>query len=164
MALSVKGTVQEILGTIFDATNNWLSVTLGGLIEGEDQATHVMGVFTKPVASAAYSPSRSTSFGTAVTAVARASAGAVVASYASNANAAVRYFQLHNVASALSGGETPITSIPIPAGTANNPGTPILMSEFYAPSSYHGTGVTWAVSTTNATYTAATASDHNVIV
>jgi hypothetical protein len=123
-----------------------------------------MGVFTKPVAGSTYSPSRSTSFGTVTTATPKAQAGAVVSSYASNANAAVRYFQLHNVASALSGGETPLTSIPIPAGTANNPGTLILTSEFYAPSSFHSTGVTWAISTTNATYTAATASDHNVIV
>jgi hypothetical protein len=39
MAVSIKGTVQELLSAAFDATNNWFSVTLGGLIEGEDQAT-----------------------------------------------------------------------------------------------------------------------------
>ncbi len=54
--------------------------------------------------------------------------------------------------------------MPIPAGTANNPGVLLLTSEFYAPSSYQATGVTWAITTTNATCTAATASDHNVIV
>ena len=44
------------------------------------------------------------------------------------------------------------------------PGVLLLTSEFYAPSSYQATGVTWAISTTNATYTAAIAADHNVIV
>src|SRR4051794_12341550 len=128
MALSIKGTVQALLSSAFDAANNRLSVTFGGLIEGEDQDKHVLGTFTKPVASATYSPSRSTSFGSAVTATASAQASAVVAAYASNANAAIRYFQLHNRATALSGGETPIVSVPIPAGTANNPGVLILDS------------------------------------
>ncbi len=165
MALSsIKGTLQEILSTVFDLTNGWLNVNLGTLIEGEDQTARVLGTFTKPVASATYAPLRSTGFGTAVSAVASAQASAVVAVYASNANAAVRYCQLFNRATALAGGETPIVSFPIPAGTINNSGVLLLDSAFFAPSSYQSIGTVWAISTTNATYTTATAADHNVIV
>lgn len=166
MALSgIKGTLQEILSTVFDLTNGWLNVNLSSLIAGEDQTTHVLGTFMKPVASATYAPLRSNSFGTALSAVASTQPSAVVAAYASNANAAVRYFQLFNRATALAGGETPLASFPIPAGTTNTPGVLLLNSAFFAPSSYQSTGTVWAISTTNATYTStATAADHNVVV
>ncbi len=45
MALSsIKGTVQELLSTLADTTNNWLSVSLGSRFSGEDQTTDVLKV------------------------------------------------------------------------------------------------------------------------
>src|SRR4051794_11815896 len=151
MALSIKGTVQELISSAFDATNNWLSASLGSLIHGEDESKDVLGTLPKPVASATYSPLRSTTFGTVVTAVASAQAASIFSAYATNANAAVRYFQIFNRATALSGGEAPLMSYLISAGTANVPGVLNLTSAYFAPSAYLCSGLVWAISTTNAT-------------
>jgi hypothetical protein len=148
MALSApKGSFQELLSTVVDTVNGWFNVSFGSLIHGEDEAKDVLGTITKPVASATYSPLRSISMGSVITAVPSAAPAAVLSVYATNANAAVRYFQIHNRATALSGGEAPLMSYPIPAGTANNPGVLTLSTAHFAPTSYLSTGLVWAVST-----------------
>lgn len=82
-----------------------------------------------------------------------------------NENAAVRYFQLHDKVTIPLSTEVPVFSFPVPAGTANNPGTLILDEAFWG---WHNgqlqwlAGLGWAISTTEATYTAAIASEHGV--
>jgi len=112
------------------------------------------------------SPSLDANFGAATKNASKGSAGNVFAAIFTNANAAVRYAQLHNKATAPVATDVPIYSLPIPAGTANAPGMLRLNEEDFG----HGgkqfvTGVGWAISTTVGTFTdAATAADHTVHV
>lgn len=128
----------------------------------EDGSALVAGVLQKPVSSATYAPSRDVDFGTVIAKSVKGSAGNVYAICVENRNAVVRYFQLHNKATIPLSTEVPILSIPIPAGTTNNPGMLILDSAWFAPSERFATGIGWAISTTLATYTAATANEHSV--
>lgn len=80
-----------------------------------------------------------------------------------NANAAVRYFQLHNKATAPTGGDTPVLSILISAGTATDPGVLELGKNFFLDNGFVlSTGIAVGISTTATTYTAATTTDHTV--
>lgn len=88
-----------------------------------------------------------------------------LSAYATNANAAVRYLQLYNKVTTPAGADRPLYSFPVPAGSATAPGEIIIDRTFFLdyPVKF-STGLIWAVSTTNTTYTAATASDHNVML
>ena len=98
----------------------------------------------------------------ATKAVVKASAGNVFKFHATNDNAAVRYFQLHNKATAPAGTDVPVLSKKIPAGTATAPGW--IEFEFKYGEAF-ATGIGWAISTTQATFTdSATATEHEVIV
>lgn len=141
-----------------------LMATLATLVAGEDITNAVLGTLMKPVASSTYSPSSFQDFGTATTFSVKASAGNVYALAVSNANAAVRYMQLHNKASAPAGGDTAAASYLIPAGTAAAPAIREIPSVFFSPSYYLSTGIGLAISTTATTYTAATNGDHTVAV
>jgi len=113
-----------------------------------------------PAISATNSPSLSTSFASVASAQAKATPAQLVSIRATNANAAVRYLQLFNAASATG---TPIYSEPIPAGSATQPSSLILDSVFFGSGGkYFSTALSWGISTTNGSYTAATAADHNV--
>lgn len=104
-------------------------------------------------------------FGTVGTALIKAGQIKVRAIHIYNENAAVRYFQLHDKATIPLSTEVPVFSFPVPAGTANNPGVLILDEKFWGwPSNQlqHQLGLGWAISTTEATYTAATAAEHGV--
>lgn len=128
----------------------------------EDNTNGVIGTIDKPVAASTYSGSWANSFATATKLNAKATGGTALSATASNSNAAVRYFQVHNKASAPAGTEVPIISIPIPAGTAAAPGQLILPKSFFQ-NYFFSTGVGWAISTTSATFTdSATASEHIV--
>lgn len=160
----------------FDSGNNPKAVTstqplpetLATLLAGEDLsgtggiANQVMGTIQKPVVTTSYSPLINSSFGTATKANAKASAGQMLFAAASNANASVRYFQIHNKASNPAGTDVPLFSIPVSAGTTNAPGQVILDNDFFTQNGFAlSTGVSWAISTTVATFTdSATASDH----
>ncbi|MDE2102091.1 MAG: hypothetical protein KGL39_32900, partial [Patescibacteria group bacterium] len=78
---------------------------------------------------------------------------------------AVRYLQLHDTATALSGGEVPKYSFPIPAGTATAPAIQKFEQNFFTDAGISfTTGITFAISTTYATFTdSATASEHVVV-
>lgn len=104
------------------------------------------------------------SFGTATKAAAKASTGNLFSVYCSNTNAAVRYLQIHNKATAPAGTDVPVSSFLIPAGTATAPATIVLDASYFGTNGkYLSTGVSWAISTTNATFTdSATASEHNL--
>ena len=96
------------------------------------------------------------------TAVVKASAGNVFKVRATNENAAARYFQLHNKATAPAGTDVPVLSWKIPAGTATVPG----YIEFeFAYGKAFATGIGVAISTTQATFTdSATAAEHEIAV
>lgn len=98
-------------------------------------------------------------FGTSVAVSVKASAGNITAIHASNANAAIRYLQVFNKASAPAGGDVPIHSWPITASG----GSLLIGTDFFGVNGAAATlGIAIGVSTTNATFTAATAADHNI--
>lgn len=77
-----------------------------------------------------------------------------------NRNAAVRFGQLHDKATAPAATNVPVLSLPIPAGTANNPGvlsiSRTVLQDFTV-------GIGWSISTAESVFTdAATASEHTV--
>lgn len=110
-------------------------------------------------------PTTDTSFGTATTNVSKSSQATLVSIGATNINIATRYLQLFNRSTALAGGEAPLLSFPIPSGTAAIPGNrSVDQNELSENGLYFSEGLVWAISTTGATYTAATASDHYVDV
>lgn len=145
--------------------NGNLKVTKATADAGEDLTNNVQGVLTKPVASGTYATTGYQENGSVTKANIKASAGNVYSIRVTNTNAAVRYFQLHNKATAPAAGETAQASYLIPAGTATNPGVLELLSTFFAPSAYFATGIGWAISTTDTTFTdSATASEHKKTV
>lgn len=142
--------------------NGNLKDTLATLVAGEDLTNNVLGTLPKPAASSTYSASRFGIFGTDVDLSVKASAGNLFSIVASNINAAVRYLQVHNKASAPSSGNTPVLSLPIPAGSATVPGYLTLGREIFGEGgSYLSTGIAIGISTAEATFTAATTTDHD---
>lgn len=143
--------------------NGNLKTVLETNISGEDNTNNVLGTLTKPVANSAYAADNSKDAGSVTKASVKATAGNVYSIRITNANAAVRYFQFHNKASAPAGGDTALRYYLIPAGTATQPTTLELNSNYFSPSVYFSTGVAWAISTTATTFTdSATASEHTV--
>lgn len=139
--------------TLTDGTTTWTQVLSAPMTP------------TLPLAATSVgSPSVATSFGAATKAAAKGASGNVVSVAATNVNAAVRYLQLHNKATAPAGTEVPIISVPIPAGSATVPGSLVLDQGFFGPSGLNfATGIGWAISTTAGTFTdAATAAEHTV--
>ena len=96
-------------------------------------------------------------FGTSVALSVKATAGNITSIYASNANAAVRYLQLFNKASAPTGGDVPVHSWPITVSG----GSILVGTDFFGTNGgYASSGIAIGISTTSATFTAATAADH----
>lgn len=144
-------------------TQGNLKVYLASAIAGEDLTNNVMGTINKVVIASTYTPSLDTAFGTAVTHNSKATAGLLMAVTVANFNTAVRYLQIYNSTGSTSG--TPVAVFPIPAGSATAPAIQTFGDTFFTRDGvYLSTGITWAISTTQATYTAATASDHNIDV
>ncbi len=93
----------------------------------------------------------------------KGSAGVFYSVHVTNINAAVRYFQLHNKATAPAGGDTAVISIPIPAGSATVPGVLSLGRDFFGLGGFSfATGISVGISTVAATFTAATTTDHTI--
>lgn len=112
----------------------------------------------RPVAVAALSTSPFGVFGTSAAVSVKGSAGAIYSVHASNSNAAIRYLHIFSKASAPALNDVPAHSFPIPAG-----GSILIGTDFFGPNGGYGSlGVAVGVSTTNATFTVATAADHNV--
>lgn len=132
------------------------------LLAGEDLSNNVMRIAMAPVASASYSANPFFD-DASVDGAMKTSAGALMSAVASNMNAARRYLQVHNKASALALNDVPLLSFPIPAGTALAPGMLMLDSEFFGLAGvYCSLGVRIGVSTTSGAYTAGTAADHDL--
>lgn len=98
------------------------------------------------------------SIGALATGIIKASGGTLFSFFARNKNAAVRYVQFFDRATALAGGETPKCQWDIPAGG----GAEIVIGTDFFTNDGIGfnTGLVWGISTTDGTFTAATASDH----
>lgn len=93
----------------------------------------------------------------------KASAGNLFSVSATNANAAVRYLQLHNRNVAPVSTNPPVAAWPIPAGTAAVPGRVLISTQDLGEAGYRcGIGIAIGISTALATYTAATAAEHVV--
>lgn len=112
----------------------------------------------RPVAVSALSTSPFGTFATSAAVSVKASAGAIYSVHASNSNAAIRYLQVFNKASAPALNDVPAHSFPIPAG-----GSILIGTDFFGPNGGYGSsGIAVGVSSTNATFTVATAADHNL--
>jgi hypothetical protein len=128
----------------------------------EDNTNQVIAQQIRPVAGSTYSPLTFGIFGTDVDLAAKGSAGNLFSIYATNINATVRYLQIHNKATAPANPNVPILSLPIPAGTSTAPSSIKLGREFFGEGGlYLSTGVAIGISTTEATFTAATITDHD---
>jgi hypothetical protein len=104
-------------------------------------------------------------FGTDVDLSVKASAGHVMSVVATSINAAIRYLQIHNKATAPAAADVPLLSIPMSAGSATLATTLILGEDFFGKGGMACTvGIAIGISTTNATFTAATTTDHNYSV
>lgn len=147
--------------------NGFLKVMLASLLAGEDLTNNVIGVQNKPLAVSTYTWNNSHQISSPTTKVSvKASAGNVFSVYVTNENAATRWFQLHRKATAPAATDVPYIALKIPAGTANNPGVLILDSNVLGPAGmYMTTGIGWAISTTQGTFTdSATAAEHTILL
>lgn len=150
--------------TQLDVAANTLT-SLGTTLFGEDTTNTLIAILPKVLASATYAPTVSAIFGTDVDLSVKASAGNLFSITCSNINAAVRYLQIHNKASAPANPNVPIISLPIPAGSATSPGYLSLTREDFGQGGiYLSTGIAIGISTTEATFTAATTTDHDYFV
>jgi hypothetical protein len=121
----------------------------------EDNSNGVAAMMIKPLASAAYSSLLFQNLGANATLNVKASAGNVFSVKCHNLNAASRYFQLHNTATVPGGAAVPLMTWLVPAGSEIVIGT-----DFFTQAGLHlNTGIAFAFSTTEATYTAGTAGD-----
>ncbi len=141
IGISARG--QHPIPTVTDIE---VAVTVGTVTEVPSAASGAAASVYSPVTSA-------------VTAAnIKNAAGNVFKVTVTNENAAARWFQLHNKATIPLATEVPQRSWKIPAGTANNPGW--FEFEFKYANAF-ATGIGFAISTTQATFTdAATAAEH----
>ena len=138
-----------------------LRVYLASQIYGEDSTNNVIGVVNKPIITVTYSPAVDTSFGTLVTHNAKSGAGLLQSFTVSNVGATLVWFQIYNSTGTTTG--SPLLSFPVPAGSATVPGILSISSPFFSSNGlYFSTGITWAISTVQSTYTAGTAANYNI--
>jgi len=124
----------------------------------EDNSNGVAAIIYKPLAVNTYAPTLATNFGAATKANIKASAGNILSIRVSNTNAAARFFQLHNKATAPVATEVPLYSFLVPAGSASTLGTDF----FCGSGGFFSTGISFAWSTTAGTFTdSATAGECN---
>lgn len=111
--------------------------------------------------SSTYSPNVFLNAGANTTLNVKASAASIFGIYCYNANAAVRYIQIHNTATTPAGGATAAITFAIPP----NGGAVFIDHAFLVGGGFNlATGAAFAVSTAMGTYTAATAGDHLTVI
>ena len=136
--------------------NGSLQINSYTLLSGEDQTNGVIATQIKPSAASTYAPTRYVNFASSTAASVKASAGNVFSAAICNNNAAIRYLQIHNTASAPTASAVPLYTFAIPAS-----GSIVIGNDFFTNAgAYFSTGIGFAVSTSAGTYTAATAADH----
>lgn len=154
---------QEVLERSFDGTIDSLKFSQSTLGYGDDTANNLTAVQNKPVASATYSANAFSARLNDVDIAVKTSAGVIKSITASNINAAIRYLQIHNKASAPANPDVPIFSFPIAAGSSTAPSIREIGTEFFGEGGYYlSTGISIGISTTADTFTAATTTDHVV--
>lgn len=121
----------------------------------EDNTNGVVGSVNKPLTVSTYSFSLFTNLGANATLNVKATAGNVFSVKCHNLNVADRYLQLHNTATVPAGAAVPLMTALIPAGQERSLGT-----DFFGQNGLNfTTGIAFAFSTTEGTYTAGTAGD-----
>lgn len=125
----------------------------------EDATNGVAATVNKPVAIADYAPSRVTSFA-AVSASTKASPGMIYGAVARNRNAGVRFFQVFDKAAIPVGGDVPILSVGMASATQLALG-PDFFTRF---GTFLASGLAWGYSSTEGTYTAGTAAEHDAVI
>jgi len=120
-----------------------------------DEANDVYAIVQKPLAISTYTGSRFQNLGANTTLNVKAAAGNVFSIKVHNINAAARYFQLHNTSTTPSAAAVPFLTFLIPAQSERTVGT-----EFFTEQGVHfDSGIAFAFSSTEATYTAASSTD-----
>jgi len=142
--------------------NGALDVNETLVAKAEDNTNQVIATATRPLASATYAPSEFKNLGANTTLNIKATAGNMISLYTTNANAAVRYLQLHKTATVPAGGAVPAFSIPIPPAASGTPGVAGWSTTDFTDMGIHSTlGWAFAISTTPGTFTnSATAGEH----
>lgn len=144
------------------------SVALGGRIQEtqapqyEDNVNGVAAVQTKILAVSTYAPTLFTQLGTDPDVSVKATPGNVFSVQCTNLNAAKRYLQLHNKASAPAGGDTPLLVFPLAPGgaAAVSDSMTLIGTDFFGTYGvFFSVGIAYGFSTTMATYTAGAAGD-----
>jgi hypothetical protein len=124
----------------------------------EDNTNGVAATVEEPIATNTYAPSLSTDFGTVTKANVKGSAGNVLAVHVHNANAAGRFFLIHNKSSAPVATDVPRVSLWVPPNSART-------ITFRGSGLYCSSGIGWSFGTTAGTFTdSATAAEHGVTV
>lgn len=124
----------------------------------EDNTNGVIAQAIKPISTATYAPSMTSGLGTLPGNI-KGAAGNLYSIVVSNANAATRYACLFNSTGAPSG--TPLLAYPIAAGSATAQVTIKIGTETFTQAGLNfSTGITFGISTSGTTYTAATGTDH----
>jgi hypothetical protein len=159
---ATRPTLTDGQGTTLQAnTRGDLSVAEAYAPQAEDNTYQVIATSRRFIAAGAYSPTLLVKdFGATITKNAKSSAGVVTALIGVNNNAAVRYLQIHNTATTPSAGAVPLIVFRVPATSSILIGEDILSENGL----YCSTGIAYAWSTTEGTYTAATAADHSTQV
>lgn len=140
----------------------------GGLTDGASPPLVATAVFLvdaltlQPESGASTTLTQFTTALSASTAISvKVTPGNLMALSCSNANAAVRFLQIHNRIVAPINADAPVAAWPIPAGSANSPGyVSLSVLDFGNAGFACAAGISIGISTTLATYTAATASEH----
>jgi hypothetical protein len=140
----VLGTGDNVIGAI---TNTAFTANAG-----IDLNTSALALTANQIPAFTNSP---TNLGTVNQAVLKASAGAVFKIYCYNKNAATRFFQIHNKATAPVNTDVPVESFPVAANSA----LLIDIAFWGATGRICSTGVAWAFSSTETTLTLATAAN-----
>lgn len=144
---------------------NPMPVTFATGFAGENTETDRMEVMPKPYIGTAYSPSNYNNWGGSVTANVKATPGNLASFYATNTNGTLRYLHFYDTTTVPATGGTPKLSYPVAGGNGTVPGTLGLGRDHYSDNGlYFGTGIAYAWSTTQGTYTAATNTDHTINV
>lgn len=121
-----------------------------------DNTNGVGQMVVKPIAVSTYSWTQFQNLGANATLNVKATPGNVKSVYCHNVSGGDRYFQLHNTATTPGGGAVPARTYFVPAG-----GVLELTGSYFGEQGINfSTGIAFAFSTTEATYTAATATDH----
>lgn len=149
----------EILNDSYDSTNTGIQVVEQLVPAAEDNTNGVIGVLAKPAVTSTYSGTPGHAEDDADVSV-KATPGQLLSVVATNENAAVRYLQIHNKASAPTAGEAAVVSYIIPAGTTAAPGRiQLTMADFGNNGLHLSTGIALGISTAIDTFTAATAGE-----